>query len=297
MKLLVSFSGGETSAFMAQWLKNHAHEHGFTELVFVFANTGWEHDETLEFAHRCDEHFNLNLVWLESVFNPYGEGVGYKITDYELASRKGEPFDKGIQKHGLPSAAAPWCSNELKARPIRRYARDLWGDNYYTAIGIRKDEFDRMSSDAKQRKIVYPLISYMPTDKPRINLYWSGMPFRLNIPSYLSNCLGCYKKGDRALFAAYQKEPSIFDFALQMEKYETFISDERKEFMLKKGKPIPERFKMYREQRSASEMIEQAKIWNGKPLDERQNMAIQYDLFETESCDIYSNCGDNDSND
>jgi hypothetical protein len=109
--------------------------------------------------------------------------------------------------------------------------------------------------------------------------------------------LGCYKKGDRALFAAYQKEPSIFDFALQMEKYETFISDERKEFMLKKGKPIPERFKMYREQRSASEMIEQAKIWNGKPLDERQNMAIQYDLFETESCDIYSNCGDNDSND
>lgn len=276
---------------MAQWLKNHAHKHGFTELVFVFANTGWEHEKTLEFAHQCDQHFNLNLVWLESVFLPYGEGVGYKITDFQNANRKGQPFAQGIKKRGLPNPASPWCSGDLKARPIRKYAQDLWGNDYYTAIGIRKDEFDRMSAEAKQRKIVYPLISYIPTDKPRINLYWSGMPFRLDIPSYLGNCLACYKKGDRVLFAAYKEEPTIFDFALEMEKYETFIPPGRIETLMDKGKEIPEKLTMFRHNRSASEMLTLAKSWNGFAKDSRQNTSVQFDLFETESCDIFSHCG------
>ena len=37
-KLLVSFSGGETSAYMAQWLK--ANKSNEFEMIFVFANTG-----------------------------------------------------------------------------------------------------------------------------------------------------------------------------------------------------------------------------------------------------------------
>jgi hypothetical protein len=292
MKLLVSFSGGETSAFMAQWLKRHAHERGFTELVFVFANTGWEHQKTLEFAHRCDQHFGLDLVWLESHANAHGEGVGYKITDYHGASRNGEPFERGIKKRGLPNPASPWCSGDLKANPIRKYAIDLWGADYHTAIGIRKDEFDRMSVEAQQRKIVYPLISWIPTDKPRVNLYWSGMPFRLEIPSYLGNCMGCYKKGDRSLFAAYKENASIFDFALRMERFESFVPMERQAVMMEKGKVIPERMTMYRHNRSATEMVEAAKKWNGTARDERQNTTVQFDLFEDESCDIYSNCGE-----
>ena len=50
--LLVSFSGGETSAFMAQWLNNHYEEYGYKNIVFVFANTGLENEQTLEFVER-----------------------------------------------------------------------------------------------------------------------------------------------------------------------------------------------------------------------------------------------------
>ena len=45
-KLLVSFSGGETSAFMAQWLWKHKQDE--YDMIFVFANTGQENEETLQ---------------------------------------------------------------------------------------------------------------------------------------------------------------------------------------------------------------------------------------------------------
>ena len=49
--LLVSFSGGETSAYLAKWLidnKSKAYN-----MIFVFANTGDEEEETLKFIDLC----------------------------------------------------------------------------------------------------------------------------------------------------------------------------------------------------------------------------------------------------
>ena len=56
-KLLVSFSGGETSAFMAQWLWKHKQDE--YEMLFVFANTGQEKEETLQFVDKCE-----NEIWI-----------------------------------------------------------------------------------------------------------------------------------------------------------------------------------------------------------------------------------------
>lgn len=63
--MVVSFSGGQTSAFMCDFLmQNYADAY---EFHFVFANTGREHEETLIFADKVDKLFGLNLVWLEGV--------------------------------------------------------------------------------------------------------------------------------------------------------------------------------------------------------------------------------------
>ena len=67
-KLCVSFSGGETSGYMAQYLKKHKQDE--YDMVFVFANTGSENEETLKFVDQCDKAFNLNVVWVEAVINP-----------------------------------------------------------------------------------------------------------------------------------------------------------------------------------------------------------------------------------
>ena len=62
--LFVSFSGGRTSAYMSWWLiNNKSDEYGF---IFVFANTGLEHEGTLEFVDKAwrSQHGETFLLWI-----------------------------------------------------------------------------------------------------------------------------------------------------------------------------------------------------------------------------------------
>ena len=93
--ILVTFSGGRTSAFMAKYIKER---YCNDNILFVFANTGKEAEATLEFANKCDKEFELNLVWLEAEINPEkGIGTAYKIVGFETANRNGLPFRNAIK--------------------------------------------------------------------------------------------------------------------------------------------------------------------------------------------------------
>jgi len=120
--ILVTFSGGRTSAFMAKYIKER---YCNDNILFVFANTGKEAEATLEFANKCDKEFELNLVWLEAEINPEkGIGTAYKIVDFETANRNGLPFRNAIKKYGLPSKVYRHCTRELKEVPIHKFAKE-----------------------------------------------------------------------------------------------------------------------------------------------------------------------------
>jgi len=164
-KLLVSFSGGETSAFMIDFIKKNL---SYDRVEYVFANTGLEHEKTLEFVQKVAEYHQIKVNWIEAVINSGRKSAGYKLVDFDTASRKGEPFEEAIQKYGIPNVSFPHCSRTLKKEAIESFAKSglSWKDNDF-AIGIRADEWDRASATAKKQRLIYPLIDTIT--KPIIN--------------------------------------------------------------------------------------------------------------------------------
>lgn len=213
-RLLVSFSGGKTSGYMAHLLKREWSD--VFDLLFVFANTGQEREETYEFVRRCDEYFDLDLVWVEAeVFHGSRKGCGHRVVDFNSADRTGQVFEEMIKKYGIPNQAWPHCTRELKANPIRSYAKSIGWNVYFTAIGIRTDEAQRGSPDDA---FVYPLISHFPTDKIDVNTFWESMPFTLELEEHQGNCAWCWKKSAKKLHKLIDESPEIFDFPDRMEK-------------------------------------------------------------------------------
>ena len=215
-QLSVSFSGGRTSAYMAKWLIDNKRDE--YELSFIFANTGLEHEKTLEFVNECDKRWGLNLVWVEAVVH-HGERKGstHKIVSYETASRNGEPFEEVCKKYGLSNPDFQPCNREMKLNSMRSY-RSENDHNGLIAIGIRVDEIDRMNSNAENLGLIYPLISMNPTTKAEVRHWWSEQEFDLEIPEHLGNCVTCWKKSDRKLMTIAKNEPERFDFMKRMEK-------------------------------------------------------------------------------
>lgn len=210
-KLLISFSGGLTSAFMTKWCLDNLSDR--YEMLVVFANTGKEREETLDFVRECDEKFGFNSVWVEAVVNmSHGKGVSARVVDFDSASRDGRPFEDVIRKYGLPNVKFPSCTRELKLNTIRSYARSIGWKGYYTAIGIRVDEVDRISPDRIKKKFIYPLVSMVPMGKSDIYDFWDKQDFRLNLKTYEGNCDLCFKKSDRKLMTILLENPGFADW-------------------------------------------------------------------------------------
>lgn len=307
-KLLVTFSGGETSAFMAQYLNKEMQDE--YEMLFVFANTGMESNETLEFVNKCERKFGINVNWIEAkVFHNQRKACGFIKVDYETATRNTDwktrtdtPFEEVVKKYGIPNHSRLHCTRELKMNPIKAFAKSVWGnEKYYLALGIRIDEIDRMNSKKEELRLVYPLIQkeMKPMTKKHINFWWANQEFRLNLKGYQGNCGACYKKSDNKLMQMVLDDVNYFEFLAYLEdkygnpngkipqKVKTIEVDENgEEYEVWGLEKLPkEEYKnvFFRNFISAKEMINKAKQFNGTIID---------DHIETESCEVFSSCGD-----
>ena len=159
-KLLLSFSGGRSSAYMVYNILNSDYYNENFEFKIIFANTGKEHTETLNFVHQCEKWFKKEIIWLEAKhlnenalpFSKKGWKVKYQLVNFKNASRNGEPFEEMCSVIGIPCSSAPFCSDQLKRKPIEAYLKDIGWKNYYKAIGIQSDELDRMNENFKKKK-------------------------------------------------------------------------------------------------------------------------------------------------
>lgn len=277
--LFVSFSGGRTSAYMAYWMLNNLADK--YELVFVFANTGQEHEETLRFVNECDKAWSLGVVWIEAVIHK-GErkGCTHKIVSYETAARKGEPFEAVIEKYGIPNPDYPHCNRELKLNPIFSYKRSLGlKTSHKMAIGIRSDEMDRMAGDTSDTGAFYPLISMNPTTKEEVRHWWAEQDFDLNIPEHMGNCVTCWKKSDRKLMTIAKHEVERFEFFARMESEhkDTGAGDAQRVF--------------FRKHKTALDIIATSKTPFVEFADHMPELQLDMLGFDINTLDIEASCG------
>jgi len=116
-KLLISFSGGRTSAYMLKKILDSKEYNEKYNFIVVFANTGKEHEGTLEFVRDCGINFGVKIHWIEakhrkedsSLITKKGWGASFKEVNFETASRNGEPFEEMISAIGIPCSSAPFC--------------------------------------------------------------------------------------------------------------------------------------------------------------------------------------------
>lgn len=260
-KILISFSGGRTSAFMAKLIQEHPIYKDYQKL-FVYANTGKEAEATLEFIDKCDNEFNLNLIWVEAdVVHEKQKGTQYTITNFKDAKRKGEPFTEVVKKYGLPSKLYRHCTRELKEIPIGKYARDILGKDYVTAIGIRADEKHRLGNDPKK---VYPLAE-LGIDEQIVRNFWDRQPFDLELKDYQGNCDLCFLKSVRKKLTIIKENPKTADWWLDLE-----VNN------IEEGRPMLD---VYRNL-SMDDLINMAKNPFRKAIDQHELRQQQSNLFD-----------------
>jgi len=268
-KLLVcTFSGGRTSAFMGLLLRDLPKYKDF-EKVYIFANTGKELPETLDFINKCDTEWGLNIVWLEaSVQDEKGIATTFKIVDYDTANRNGKPFEDMLKKYPLPNNMASNCTRELKQRPIDKFVKSLGYDEVVTAMGIRHDERHRESNNAVKDKIIYPLIYDVKVDNKFIRDWWDRQSFDLGLKDYEGNCDLCFKKSLKKRLTIIQQNPKTAEWWLQMEQ--NYSSEEIPRFDLRTNKSI-------------EQLVEMAKYPFTKAQDLHELDKQQIDMFEFET--------------
>jgi len=219
----ISFSGGRTSAYML-WRVLEANNGLPDDAVVCFANTGKEDEATLKFVHDCETHWNVKINWVE--FEP----KSYKLVDYKIASRNGEPFERLIDmKSYLPNPVARFCTEELKVKAINAFlaSKQIEAD---TMVGVRADEPRRLPK-LRARGLRVPLADAGVTQKT-VQEFWKqqtfdlGLEFRNGVTA-LGNCDLCFLKGPQQILGLIKDNPERAVWWAKQEKKigATFRSD------------------------------------------------------------------------
>tara|TARA_R110000851_G_scaffold312524_1_gene473095 strand:- start:131 stop:946 length:816 start_codon:yes stop_codon:yes gene_type:complete len=254
----------------------------YHNVVYVMANTSKEHKESLVFMNKCDDYFELNMNWIEAVFNPIkGKGVDFRIVKYKDLKIKGEIFEDGIKKLGIASKINAWCNRDMKQVPVKKFADSIFGlNNYSIAVGMRADEIDRVGKAYRTNNTFYPLLDNGITTKER-NKFWDKQPIKIGIPAYKGNCDLCYKKSNRKIMTVLKEDPFSSEWWNDMIKKYSKISIE--------GKPSYNAYaenggmNFYRQNISLDELIKMA----SKPF----KMATDEYVYENDLFDKEDECG------
>lgn len=192
------------------------------DVKVIFANTGKERPETLDFVERCSQRWSVEVVWLE--FDNAAE-FKFRRVDHATASRDGRPFDELIRrKQVLPNPLQRFCTQWLKIKMSNRYVRRVLGWKHYeNAIGMRADEPKRVAKlrpDPKSSPGEEPFapLARAGITLPMILAFWESQPFDLGLMSHEGNCDLCFLKGAGKLQRVMHDRPDLAEWWIERER-------------------------------------------------------------------------------
>tara|TARA_Y100000114_G_scaffold98804_1_gene91992 strand:- start:1349 stop:2191 length:843 start_codon:yes stop_codon:yes gene_type:complete len=221
---LISFSGGRTSGFMLKKILDAYAGKLPGDIYVVFANTGKEMPQTLDFVNDCAQEWNIDITWLELEICEERPVYRTKQVNYATASRKGEPFSALIKrKKMLPNPYLRICTQELKMNVMKRYMVNLGYKEWNNVVGLRYDEQSRVAKIKGQNesnKNKWYSLTPLYEDKvtlSEINNFWKDSSFDLSLPSFdgktlAGNCDLCFLKGTKTLTKLVKEKPELADW-------------------------------------------------------------------------------------
>jgi len=221
----ISFSGGRTSAYMLHRILE-ANGDLPERCQVMFANTGREMPQTLDFVNECSVRWNVPIVWLE-YDRQHGKPT-FNVVSHNAASRDGKPFEVLISEtrngRALPNQQWRFCTEELKAKTLSRYlTRQLHWSVWSSAIGIRADEAHRTKTKRRGRQIHWYPLANAGVTKRDIYKFWKSQPFDLQLENVngstpLGNCDMCFLKSEKILANIAKTMPDKADWWIRMEQ-------------------------------------------------------------------------------
>jgi len=218
---LISFSGGRTSGYMLHEIVRAYGGQLPDDVVVTFANTGKEREETLRFVHECSTRWGVRVRWLEW----RDTEAGFDEVGFNSASRHGEPFAALIAKRKfLPNAVTRYCTQELKIRVMRDFARSLGWERWNNVVGLRYDEGHRVlkqldrNAQAKERYTAVMPLSTAKVTRADVMAFWAAQPFDLGLMPYEGNCDLCFLKARAKLSALIRENPGMADWWVAQER-------------------------------------------------------------------------------
>lgn len=228
---LINVSGGRSSMYM---LRRTLDAHGGRlprEAHAVFTNTGRERAETLAFVAECAATWGVAIVWLERD-GSQPSGARFRETDYEHASRNGEPFAELIaERKYVPNAVTRFCTSALKIDVARDWMRARGYERWTSVLGLRRDEPSRVARVRGREDagwdVACPLYDARIT-KADVTAWWARQVFNLALEPWQSNCDLCPLKRRAELERAIRDDDSVADWWIAMERAvgATFRKDE-----------------------------------------------------------------------
>tara|TARA_R100000664_G_C2733583_1_gene123619 strand:- start:126 stop:962 length:837 start_codon:yes stop_codon:yes gene_type:complete len=224
---LISFSGGRTSGFML-WNIINAYDGKLPEDIHVvFANTGKEAPETLDFVHEVSQKWDIKIHWLEMYLGKERPIYRTREVTYETAARNGEPFEELLDhRKYLPNPVTRFCTSELKIKVMYRFMRKIKGyKDWNNVIGLRYDEPRRVASALKQYNTwtnITPMNDARHTVKDVTN-FWNKQNFDLNLTNAYGktpagNCDLCFLKGMDTTISILKERPDMADWWIKQEQ-------------------------------------------------------------------------------